>query len=200
MIVDEYPTKLVLRDSPDALIETDLDAAVSVRQSRLFWFGGFLAFVCVVLELQIISAGAYEEEGRAVNTMKAAISTADRVVTVSPGYAYEIQTELGGWGMEFLLGGRQYALNGILNGIDDVEWSPTLDKHLPHPYSLADISGKAKCKEAMQRELGLPIRADVPLIAFIGRLDYQKGADQLLAAAPWMMQQGVQLVCLGTGM
>lgn len=51
----------------------------------------------------------------------------------------------------------------------------------------------------VQEELGLPVNPDVPLIAFIGRLDEQKGADVLLSAAPWMMEQGVQLVCLGTG-
>lgn len=69
------------------------------------------------------------------------------------GYAYEIQTPLGGWGMEWLLGGRQYALNGVLNGIDYTEWDPATDKHLPANYSAADLpelAGKAACKRAMQ--------------------------------------------------
>ena len=59
--------------------------------------------------------------------------------------------------------------------------------------------GKAANKVALQKELGLPVNPDIPLIAFIGRLDFQKGADIALQAAPWMMSQGVQLVCLGTG-
>jgi hypothetical protein len=108
------------------------------------------------------------------------------------GYAYEIQTPLGGWGMEFLLGSRQYALNGILNGIDETEWDPATDKNLAAPYSLKDwpqLQGKAACKAALQKELGLPQEARVPLVAFIGRLDAQKGADLILEAAPWIMQQ-----------
>lgn len=143
--------------------------------------------------------GAYEEEGRAMNTLKAGITTADRIVTVSPGYAYEIQTPLGGWGMEFLLGSRQYALNGILNGIDTTEWNPTCDPLIPAKYSADELDGKAVCKAKLQQELGLPVSPETPLIAFIGRLDYQKGADLILAAAPWIMEQGAQLVCLGTG-
>eukprot|EP00892_Ulva_mutabilis_P008623 jgi/Ulvmu1/6132/UM027_0110.1 len=146
--------------------------------------------------------GAYEEEGRAINTLKGAITTADRIIAVSPGYAYEIQTPLGGWGMEMLLGGRQYALNGVLNGIDYAEWDPATDAHLPANYSLDDLpelKGKAACKRAMQEELHLPVNPDVPLLAFIGRLDSQKGADLILQAAPWIVQEGAQLVCLGTG-
>jgi starch synthase len=63
--------------------------------------------------------GAYEEEGRSVNTLKAGISVADRLVTVSPGYAEEIRTWLGGWGMEGMIDARGPVLNGIVNGIDD---------------------------------------------------------------------------------
>lgn len=101
--------------------------------------------------------------------------------------------------MEWMLGSRQDKFNGILNGIDVDEWNPETDPSIPHHFSVRDLSGKAKCKAELQKELGLPERADVPLIAFIGRLDYQKGADQIIAAAPWIMEQGAQLVCLGTG-
>ena len=58
---------------------------------------------------------------------------------------------------------------------------------------------QAENKAALQKELSLPERPDVPLIGFIGRLDYQKGADLVLGAAPWLLDQDVQLVCLGTG-
>ena len=92
---------------------------------------------------------------------QAGISTADRVVTVSPGYAWEIQTPEGGWGMEGLLGGRAYALNGVLNGIDGAEWSPGTDAHLPARYGRSNFSrGKAECKAALQAELGLPLRPE----------------------------------------
>ena len=85
-------------------------------------------------------------------------------------------------------------------GIDEEDWNPASDKHIAHKFSASNFkSGKAKCKAALQEELGLPVRSDVPMIGFIGRLDYQKGADLVLAAAPWLIQQDCQLVCLGTG-
>ena len=144
--------------------------------------------------------GSYEEEGRAVNTLKAGITTADRVVTVSPAYAYEIQTPEGGWGLEGLLASRAYALNGVLNGIDTVVWSPATDKHIVRRYTASTLrEGKAANKAALQKELGLPVRPDVPLLGFIGRLDYQKGADLVLEASHWLADHGAQLVCLGTG-
>lgn len=145
--------------------------------------------------------GAYEEQGRAVNHMKAGISTADRLVTVSAGYAEEIKTYLGGWGMEGLLTQRGPVLNGIVNGIDTEDWNPETDPHLAFNYSIDNfVEGKAKNKEALQKELGLPVNKDIPLIAFIGRLDPQKGADILLGAAPSLLQyNNVQLVCLGAG-
>ena len=100
-----------------------------------------------------------------------------------------MQTPLGGKGMEFVLGSRQYALNGVLNGIDGATWSPTCDTLIPHTYTKDDLAGKRQCKAALQKELGLPQDAERPLIAFIGRLDGQKGADLILSAAPWIMKQ-----------
>jgi starch synthase len=144
--------------------------------------------------------GAYEEEGRCVNTLKGGLSCADRVVTVSPGYAWEIQTPEGGWGMEGMLRSRSYALNGVLNGIDMKEWDPETDPHLDQNYSKSNFSrGKQACKAALQKELGLPVRPEVPVFGFIGRLDYQKGADLVLGAAHALLSKDVQLVCLGTG-
>lgn len=144
--------------------------------------------------------GAYEEEGRAINTLKGGIVTADRIVTVSPGYAQEITTAEGGWGLEGLLASRAYALNGVLNGIDTDEWNPESDDRIYKKYSARTLmEGKAANKLAIQKELGLVERADVPLIGFIGRLDFQKGADLILGAAHWLLDQDVQLVCLGTG-
>ena len=83
-------------------------------------------------------------------------------MTVSPGYAWEIQTPEGGWGMEEMLASRAYALNGVLNGIDGAEWSPESDPHLPTRYGRSNFSrGKAANKAALQAELGLPERPDV---------------------------------------
>eukprot|EP00803_Ostreobium_quekettii_P008010 evm.model.scf_397.12 EVM.evm.TU.scf_397.12 scf_397:88005-91260(-) len=102
--------------------------------------------------------------------------------------------------MEFLIADRSYVLNGIVNGIDMHEWNPETDQHLAKRYGISNFSqGKNENKLALQRELALAEDPNMPMIAFIGRLDYQKGADVLLQAAPWIMSQGVQLVCLGMG-
>jgi starch synthase len=111
-------------------------------------------------------------------------------------------TYLGGWGMEGLLASRQPVLTGVVNGIDEDDWDPATDAHLAANYTAATLKeGKAANKAALQRELGLPVDPDVPLLAFIGRLDVQKGADLLLEAAPRLLEQHgpVQLVCLGSG-
>ena len=83
-----------------------------------------------------------------VHPVQGGISTADRIVTVSPGYAWEIQTPEGGWGMEQMLGSRAYALNGVLNGIDTTDWNPTTDKHLDHKYGISNFSrGKVRASQ-----------------------------------------------------
>ncbi|GLC42205.1 hypothetical protein PLESTB_000642100 [Pleodorina starrii] len=145
--------------------------------------------------------GSWAEEGRSVNHLKAGLTTSDRIVTVSAGYAEEIQTYLGGWGMEGIIASRSPVLNGVVNGIDTDEWNPAIDPHLPYKYDTTNfVEGKAQCKMELQRELGLPVSEHIPLIAFIGRLDPQKGADILLEAAPQLLRHNnVQLVCLGSG-
>ncbi|XVE83771.1 hypothetical protein DITRI_Ditri16bG0113200 [Diplodiscus trichospermus] len=138
------------------------------------------------------------------NIFAAGLKTADRVVTVSHGYAWELKTSEGGWGLHGIINESDWKLKGIVNGIDATEWNPQYDVHLKSDgytnYSLETLqTGKAQCKAALQKELGLPVREDVPLIGFIGRLDLQKGVDLIAEAIPWMMGQDVQLVMLGTG-
>ncbi|KAF5958549.1 hypothetical protein HYC85_005774 [Camellia sinensis] len=142
--------------------------------------------------------------GEHLNIFAAGLKTADRVVTVSHGYAWELKTSEGGWGLHGIINDNDWKLMGIVNGIDTIEWNPQLDVHLKSDgytnYSLETLqTGKAQCKEALQRELGLPVRGNVPLIGFIGRLDNQKGIDIIVEAIPWMMGQDVQLIMLGTG-
>lgn len=137
--------------------------------------------------------------GPAVNILKGALVTSDRVVTVSEGYAWEITTAEGGWGLDKVLQARQHVLNGITNGIDLDEWDPEFDAHTVAPYSAQDLSGKAACKEALQRELGLEVNPDIPLIGWIGRLDHQKGPDIVLDAVPGFASRSCQLVMLGSG-
>ncbi|KAL6127586.1 hypothetical protein ACLB2K_070950 [Fragaria x ananassa] len=139
------------------------------------------------------------DRGEAVNILKGAVVTTDRILTVSEGYAWEITTVEGGYGLNGLLSSRKSVLNGITNGIDVVEWDPCTDKHIASHYSSNDLSGKVECKIALQKELGLPIRPDCPLIGFIGRLDYQKGIDLIQSGIPELMNDDVQFVMLGSG-
>jgi len=138
------------------------------------------------------------------NIFMAGLITAHRIVTVSHGYAWEVQTREGGWGLDGVIRDHNWKLRGVVNGIDDKEWNPEIDVHLQSDgycnYSKDTLdSGKSQCKAALQRELGLPVRADVPLLGFIGRLDHQKGIDIIGQAMPWMMDQDIQVVLLGTG-
>ncbi|CAM8932174.1 unnamed protein product [Rhodiola kirilowii] len=139
------------------------------------------------------------DTGEAVNVLKSAVVTSDRILTVSQGYSWEITTPEGGYGLNELLSSRKSVLTGITNGIDTEEWNPATDVHIPFHYSINDISGKLQCKAALQKELGLPIRPEVPLVGFIGRLDYQKGIDVIRAAVPELMKDDVQFIMLGSG-
>lgn len=142
--------------------------------------------------------------GEHFNIFAAGLKTADRVVTVSHGYAWELKTIDGGWGLHNIINENDWKLKGIVNGIDTKDWNPEVDVHLTSDgytnYSLENLNtGKPQCKAALQQELSLPVRGDVPLIGFIGRLDVQKGVDLIAECVPWMVDQDVQLVMLGTG-
>jgi starch synthase len=133
----------------------------------------------------------------AVNCLKAGVVSAAKLVAVSPTYAREIQ-HTHGFGLEGVFRARERDLHGVLNGIGP-EWDPGTDRHLPAHFHAGDLSGKAVCKAALQKEFGLPVRAEVPLFAVIARLDHQKGIDLIMEAAPWLLAQDVQLVILGSG-
>lgn len=137
--------------------------------------------------------------GPAINILKGAILAADRVMTVSQGYAWEITTSEGGWGLHEVLQSRQDKLNGIVNGIDMSEWDPANDADTEAAYSIDDLSGKAKCKAALQKELGFDVDPKIPLLGWIGRLDFQKGPDVVLQSVEPMAQRGCQIVMLGSG-
>uniref|UniRef100_A0A0D9VKZ0 starch synthase n=1 Tax=Leersia perrieri TaxID=77586 RepID=A0A0D9VKZ0_9ORYZ len=142
--------------------------------------------------------------GEHSNVFAAGLKMADRVVTVSHGYLWELKTMDGGWGLHEIINQNDWKLHGIVNGIDMAEWNPEVDVHLQSDgyanYTFETLdTGKKQCKAALQRQLGLPVRDDVPLIGFIGRLDGQKGVDIIGDAMPWMAGQDVQVVLLGTG-
>lgn len=137
--------------------------------------------------------------GHQMNLLKGGIVAADRVSTVSSCYAQEICAPQGGFGLDGVLRMRGPVVEGIVNGLDTQTWDPSTDPHLPARYSAKNLAGKAACKAALQAELGLPQDPDVPLVGFVGRLDWQKGVDLLLQATPWLLEQGAQLAVLGSG-
>jgi len=135
-----------------------------------------------------------------LNLLKTGLVFADAITTVSPTYAREIQTAEFGCGLHGVLRARSEDLTGILNGVDTSIWNPATDPHLEQNYSAADFeAGKAACKAALQRRLGLEVRPDVPLAGMIARLTEQKGIDLVLARAESLIASGMQLAILGTG-
>ena len=134
-----------------------------------------------------------------VNFLKAGIVYADQVTTVSPSYAEEIQTAYYGERLDGLLRARRTSLTGILNGLDVREFDPAADSRIAKTYSADDLSGKAACKRALQEEMWLDVRPEVPVIAMVGRLNSQKGLDLVDYVIADIMHEDLQLVCLGMG-
>lgn len=134
-----------------------------------------------------------------VNFLKGGIIGADAVTTVSKTHAEEILTDEYGFGLQGLLQSRRKDVFGIINGIDEEEWSPETDKLIEQSYAARDVSGKEACKTALQRKFDLPTRAATPVIGMVGRLTVQKGIDLVYQALPDIMKHDVQLVILGTG-
>jgi starch synthase len=136
-----------------------------------------------------------------LNLLKSGMVFADSISTVSPRYAQEIQNFPLSCGLEGVLQYRRDALCGILNGMDTKEWNPSTDPNLPMNYDAGNVAeGKAACKAALQKELHLPERADVPLLGTVSRLTDQKGFDLITEVMQrWAQTADVQWVILGTG-
>ena len=131
--------------------------------------------------------------------IKGGLVFADRLTTVSPTYAREIQTPAFGYGLDGLLRHRADVLSGILNGIDVKEWNPGTDRHLAQTYNRRSLAKKAVNKTALQAQMGLPQRDDVLLLGMVSRLVEQKGVDILLDGLDALLSHPVQLVILGSG-
>ncbi len=145
------------------------------------------------------SADKFEDHGQ-MNFLKGGIFFADAVNTVSPTFANETRTPLGGMGLAPFLNnkGRDYV--GILNGCDYQEWNPAIDPLIPARYSPEDMAGKAANKAELQRRFGLQINPNIPLIGSVGRLAGQKGMGLLAAVIENVAQAMiVQFAILGSG-
>ncbi len=131
--------------------------------------------------------------------LKAGLFYADAITTVSPSYAGEIQTDAEGMGLAGLLRDRGADLTGILNGIDTTAWDPAHDPHLPFAYDAKRLPQKQKVKAALQREMGLAERDDLPLLGIVSRLTHQKGLDLVPTIQGAIANLPAQMVVLGSG-
>ena len=134
-----------------------------------------------------------------VNLMKGAIYAADYVTTVSPTYAEELQYPFYAHGLEGVISDNRHKLRGILNGIDAALYDPAHDQGLTQNYTADDLSGKAACKAALQRAVGLNEDPNVPIIACISRLVKHKGCELVTSSIHDIMATNAQMVVLGTG-
>ncbi|MGO9201626.1 MAG: glycogen synthase [Limisphaerales bacterium] len=131
------------------------------------------------------------------NLMKGGVVYSNFVTTVSPTYAREIRTTNLGMGLQRILNVHHQKFGGVINGIDYNVWNPELDPLIARRYSIATLQDKYANKQSLRERLWL--RHDFkPLVAFVGRLDYQKGVNLILDAAPYCLDHGCQFVLLGS--
>ena len=150
------------------------------------------------LPARLWSMYALEFHGQ-LSFIKGGLVYADRITTVSPRYAQEIQEDEHGCGLNGLLAVRAERLSGILNGIDEYDWNPATDSRIPHHFSVNDLTGKALNKQVLQQRLGLALEPEHAVLALVGRLVLQKGIDLIINALPELMKLPIQLVVLGSG-
>ena len=134
-----------------------------------------------------------------INFLKAGLAYSDRISTVSPTYAAEIQLPAGGAGLDGLLAHRSRDLSGILNGVDYQVWNPSASPHLEIHYDAKRMAARKVNKNLLQRAVGLDEAPDVPLFAVVSRLAEQKGLDLVLENVAYLIQLEAQLLVLGTG-
>ncbi|WGR90980.1 glycogen synthase GlgA [Bradyrhizobium sp. ISRA443] len=134
-----------------------------------------------------------------ISLLKAGLQFADRITTVSPTYAQEIQGDEGGMGLGGLLRERSNVLSGILNGIDVSVWNPATDPNIAARYGVEQLAERAANKLALQQRFGLRPDPDALLLGVISRLSWQKGLDLLLETAPTLLGEGIQFALLGSG-
>jgi starch synthase len=156
------------------------------------------SFARTNLPEELFSIDGLEYYGQ-VNFLKGGILFADRVTTVSPRYAKEIQTPEFGCGLEGVIQTRADDLSGLLNGVDTEVWNPSTDRLLPERFSVSDLSGKRACRAELFRRCGFDPGFTGPVFAMICRLAEQKGVDLVLANADFFRGRECRFVVLGTG-
>jgi starch synthase len=167
---------------------------------NLAYQGVFAPYTFGELELPdyFFSMHGLEFHGQ-ISFMKAGLFYADKLTTVSPTYAREIQGAEQGCGLQGLLHARSADLHGILNGVDPQIWHPATDKLIAANYDAKSLARKLLCKKALQEETGLTVQNDAPLFTVVSRITEQKGLNLVLAGVHDIVQRGGQLVLLGSG-
>jgi starch synthase len=151
------------------------------------------------LHQENFTATRFEDFG-AINMLKGGIAYADVVTTVSPTYAAETRTDIGGAGLAMTLNDKGADYWGILNGVDADEWNPATDALIPQQFHAHWLGGKAACKAALQERMGLEVNPGIPLVGVISRFVDQKGLDLLAASIESILgTMSVQFAILGSG-
>lgn len=143
------------------------------------------------------NAGLLEYDGY-INMLKGALETSDKLITVSPSYAWEILDPWYAHGLDRILVTKQYKLKGILNGIDTKLYDPENDPCIAWRFSADDLSGKAKCKVQLLSELGMEDNGE-PLIGIVTRFVRHKGIDLMRCVFEEIVRSGVKFAVLGSG-
>lgn len=134
---------------------------------------------------------------RVANLMKGGIVYSNFVTTVSPRYAWEIQHTDQGKGLQGVLRFYDQKFGGVLNGIDYGVWNPELDSHIPQTYGPDSLALKAVNKQALRERMGLADAAK-PILCMVSRLDGQKGVHLIRHGIYYALEQGCQVVLLGS--
>jgi starch synthase len=204
--LDWRPDVIHCNDWPTGLAPAYLGLSGNARSATLMaihniaFQGLFPAATVSALGLpaQSFSIEGVEFHGQ-LSFLKSGIVYADRISTVSPTYAREIQTEEQGCGLGGLLRHRGGEVTGILNGIDSDAWNPAKDPFIAQHYDRSQLGGKAANKAALQSRFGLDEDAAIPLLGVVSRLTHQKGLDLLARIAAQVAERPAQIALLGAG-
>jgi starch synthase len=147
---------------------------------------------------ELFSVDGLEYYGQ-VNLLKGGVLFSDRITTVSPRYAREIQTPEFGCGLEGVIQTRAEDLAGLLNGVDDAVWNPSTDPMIPARFSAENLAGKRACRAALLAQCGFDPAFAGPVFGMICRLTEQKGVELVIANSEFFVEANCRLVVLGTG-
>ncbi len=198
---NDWPTALVPAYLRALAVETPaLESTRTVLTiHNVAYQGNFTRQQVAALGLDAPSFGPHDVDG-GFGFLRSGIASADAVTTVSPTYAREIVGSEHGAGLDGALRARSRPIVGILNGVEYAVWNPATDSAIAVRYDGADFTNKMRCKAALQKDLGLPIDAQAPLVANVGRIVEQKGTDLVAAAMPKLLRgTDAQVVVAGDG-